>query len=66
MCSSFQGSSSIGPVSHDGAIYSGSGSARFIEKPNFKMVIRKIREQVCIEYTMTYICKVRATGLKLI
>ncbi|XP_008805756.2 ATP-dependent DNA helicase Q-like SIM isoform X1 [Phoenix dactylifera] len=39
------GSSSIGTVSHDGAIYSGSGSRRFIEKPNFKMVISKIREQ---------------------
>ncbi|XP_073106330.1 ATP-dependent DNA helicase Q-like SIM isoform X3 [Elaeis guineensis] len=39
------GSSSISPVSHGGAVYSGSGSRRFIEKPNFKMVIAKIREQ---------------------
>ncbi|KAG1326280.1 ATP-dependent DNA helicase [Cocos nucifera] len=39
------GSSSIGPVSDGGAVYSGSGRRRFIEKPNFRMVIGKIREQ---------------------
>lgn len=39
------GTTSFGHVSHNGAIYSESSTRMFLERPNFKLVVSKIREQ---------------------
>lgn len=49
----FQGTTSFGRVSQSGAIYSESSPRMLVERPNFKLVISKIREQVsCLAYCM--------------